>query len=61
MEPSTIIYRLDNPQVDKAISSLQSLWNISSKEHAVTRRARDKRIFRIGLLNDAVREAVSVD
>ncbi|KAF9472467.1 hypothetical protein BDN70DRAFT_886944 [Pholiota conissans] len=57
VEPNTIVYRLHLPAVDHAANLLQASLRFDPKEHGVTRRARDKRIYRIGLLNEAGREA----
>ncbi len=61
MEPNNIVYNLEMPFVDQAVVQLQGLLKFDPKEHLVTRRAREKRIHRIGLLNDAVREAVGLN
>lgn len=59
VEPNNIVYNLEMPSVDQAVVQLQGLLRFDPKEHLITRRAREKRIHRLGLLNDAVREAVS--
>ena len=61
VEPNNIVYNLEMPFVDHAVVQLRGLLKFDPKEHLVTRRAREKRIHRLGLLNDAVREAVSVN
>lgn len=45
--------------MEQATVCLQGLLHFGPKEHIVTRRARDKRIYRLGLVNEAAREAVS--
>ncbi|KAF8971515.1 hypothetical protein BDZ97DRAFT_1913988 [Flammula alnicola] len=57
VEPNTIVYNLHTPAVDQAVTCLQGLLNINPKDNAVTRRAREKRIYRFGLFNQAVRDA----
>ncbi|KDR84809.1 hypothetical protein GALMADRAFT_217878 [Galerina marginata CBS 339.88] len=54
VEPNTLIYEIPTPAVDKAISDLKSLFHVSSKETAITSRAREKRVHRICVSNDAV-------
>ncbi|KAF8203239.1 hypothetical protein BJ912DRAFT_842338 [Pholiota molesta] len=57
VEPNTIAYKLEMPAVEQAMACLQGLLHFEPKEHSVTRRARDKRIYRLGLVNEAAREA----
>lgn len=62
VEPSNIVYDIPTPGIDSAVDKLKSLLSIAAnpKEENVKIRAREMRIKRARILDEAVEIAVSM-
>ncbi|KAH9487110.1 Proteasome activator complex subunit 4 [Psilocybe cubensis] len=55
-EPTTLIYTMPTPAVDSALTNLQGFLKFTPKDRAITNRARDMRISRVKIADDAFSE-----
>ncbi|KAF9568562.1 hypothetical protein CPC08DRAFT_679680 [Agrocybe pediades] len=56
VEPNFLVYKISKPGVEKANTELKALLKISSKDDGLTRRAMEKRLYRIDGTNKAIEQ-----
>ncbi|EGN99641.1 hypothetical protein SERLA73DRAFT_159863 [Serpula lacrymans var. lacrymans S7.3] len=54
LEPCFLVYDVENPALDKSLSDLQACLTSTEHDKDITRRAREKRIERVNLMNQAI-------